>query len=247
MKIENYFNTGKMNKDVDERLVKSGEFLDARNIRVLNTASSDAGAIENEKGNTQLTNINVSNGPQCIGSVADEAEEKIYWFVVNNNGFSYIYEYDQKNNITSLVLADERVGDAQVLGFSKDHKITGVNIFYNIPKKEKILVFTDNINHPRFVNINRAKGYGLNNFSNEDINLYKRPPYEAPSVTPTNSLKADENSVRERFFAFSYRYKYLDGGFSALSSFSNYQFVNRDFDFDFQTIENKGMINLFNS
>jgi hypothetical protein len=247
MKIQNLFSTGKMNKDVDERLIQNGEYINAKNVRVLNTAGSDAGAIENEKGNVKLTNLNLLNNPECIGSVADEAEEKIYWFIVNDDGFSYIYEYDRTNQITSQVLADERVGDQQVLGFSKDYKITGVNIFYNIPNKEKLLLFTDNLNHPRFVNINRAKGYGLNNFYNEDINLYKKPPYEAPSVTPTNSLKADENSVRERFFAFSYRYKYLDGEFSALSSFSNYQFVNRDFDFDFQTIENKGMINLFNS
>lgn len=247
MKIQNLFSTGKMNKDVDERLIQNGEYINAKNVRVLNTAGSDAGAIENEKGNVKLTNLNLLNNPECIGSVADEAEEKIYWFIVNDDGFSYIYEYDRTNQITSQVLADERVGDQQVLGFSKDYKITGVNIFYNIPNKEKLLLFTDNLNHPRFVNINRAKGYGLNNFYNEDINLYKKPPYEAPSVTPTNSLKADENSVRERFFAFSYRYKYLDGEFSALSSFSNYQFVNKDFDFDFQTIENKGMINLFNS
>ena len=51
MKIQNLFSTGKMNKDVDERLIQNGEFIDAKNIRVLNTAGSDAGAIENEKGN----------------------------------------------------------------------------------------------------------------------------------------------------------------------------------------------------
>jgi hypothetical protein len=247
MKIQNLFSTGKMNKDVDERLIQNGEFIDAKNIRILNTSGSDSGAIENEKGNVKLTNLNILNNPECIGSIADESEEKIYWFIVNDDGFSYIYEYDRRNQITSQVLADERIENEQVLGFSKDYKITGVNIFYNIPKKEKILVFTDNLNYPRFVNINRAKSYGLNNFYDEDISLYKKPPYEAPFVTPTNSLKADENSVRERFFSFSYRYKYLDGEFSALSSFTNYKFVNKDFDFDFQTVENKGMINLFNS
>ena len=199
MKIKNTFNTGKMNKDVDERLIPNGEFIDASNIRVLNTAGSDAGAIENEKGNVKLTNLALSNNPECIGSIADEAEEKIYWFIVNDDGFSYIYEYDRINEITSRVLADERVGDEQVLGFSKDYKITGVNIFYNIPKKEKLLVFTDDLNHPRCININRAKGYGLNNFYEEDINLYKKPPYEAPTVVPTNSLQVQENTVKERF------------------------------------------------
>ena len=247
MKIKNTFSTGKMNKDVDERLIQNGEFIDANNIRVLNTAGSDAGAIENEKGNVKLTNLAIPNNPECIGSVADEAEEKIYWFIVNDDGFSYIYEYDRTNEITSQVLADERVGDQQILGFSKDYKITGVNIFYNIPKKEKLLVFTDDLNHPRFVNINRAKGYGLNNFYEEDINLYKKPPYEAPTVVPTNTLQVQENTVKERFFAFAYRYKYLDGEFSALSSFSNYQFVPSDFELDFNTLVNEGMVNVFNS
>lgn len=247
MKIKNTFNTGKMNKDVDERLIPNGEFIDASNIRVLNTDGSDAGAIENEKGNVKLTNLALPNNPECIGSIADEAEEKIYWFIVNDDGFSYIYEYDRTNEIVSRVLADERIGDEQVLGFSKDYKITGVNIFYNIPKKEKLLVFTDNLNHPRCVNINRAKGYGLNNFHEEDINLYKKPPYEAPTVVPTNSLQVQENTVKERFFAFAYRYKYLDGEFSALSSFSNYQFVPSDFEIDFNTLVNEGMVNVFNS
>lgn len=247
MKIKNTFNTGKMNKDVDERLIPNGEFIDANNIRVLNTAGSDAGAIENEKGNVKLTNLNIPNNPECIGSIADESEEKIYWFIVNDDGFSYIYEYDRTNQITSRVLADERIGEEQVLGFSKDYKITGVNIFYNIPKKEKLLVFTDDLNHPRFVNINRAKGYGLNNFYEDDINLYKKPPYEAPKVVPTNSLQVQENTVKERFFAFAYRYKYLDGEFSALSSFSNYQFVPSDFELDFNTLVNDGMVNVFNS
>ena len=66
MKIQNIFSTGKMNKDVDERLVPNGEFIDALNVRVLNTAGSDAGAIENEKGNVKLTNLNVTNSPECI-------------------------------------------------------------------------------------------------------------------------------------------------------------------------------------
>lgn len=247
MKIKNTFNTGKMNKDVDERLIKNGEYTDAKNIRVLNTSGSDGGAVENEKGNVKLSNLSLQNNPECIGSIADESDEKIYWFVVNDLGYSYIYEYDRVNEVVSRILADERSGDQQVLGFDKQNKIVGVNVFYNIPKKEKLLIFTDNLNQPRCVNINRAKGYGLSSFIEDDINLYKKPPYESPKVTPVNSLNADENSVRERFFSFSYRYKYLDGEFSALSSFTNYQFVNSEFDLDYQTFENKGMLNIFNS
>ena len=55
MKIKNTFSKGKMNKDLDERLVPQGEYVDALNVRVLNTSGSDAGAVENERGNTKLT------------------------------------------------------------------------------------------------------------------------------------------------------------------------------------------------
>jgi len=246
MKIQNLFSTGKMNKDVDERLIQNGEYINAKNVRVLNTAGSDAGAIENEKGNIQLTNINILNNPQCIGSISDEAEEKIYWFIVNNDGFSYIYEYDRTNQITSQVLADERIGDQQVLGFSKDYKITGVNVIYNASKKSKLLLFTDGLNQPRMIDINRSKSYGLNNFYEDDISLYKKPPFEAPKVTPFNTGVATENAVKENFFAFATRYRYLDGGYSACSSFSYFKFSPKLFDIDFASMENNGMENVFN-
>jgi hypothetical protein len=218
MKIQNLFSTGKMNKDVDERLIQNGEFIDALNVRVLNTAGSDAGAIENEKGNVKLTNINITNSPECIGSISDEAKEKIYWFVVNDLGYSYIYEYDRTNDITSTVIADERTGNSQVLNFNKDYKITGVNVIYNSSKKSKLLLWTDGLNQPRMIDISRSKTYGINNFYEDDISLYKKPPKEAPSVRPYNTSIATENAVKEQFFAFGYRYRYLDGGYSACSS-----------------------------
>jgi len=235
-----------MNKDVDERLIQKGEFIEGYNIRVLNTSGSDAGAIENEKGNVKLTNIPVTNSPICIGSVADEAEEKIYWFIVNSLGYSYIFEYNVLNQITTTVLADERSGDFQVLNFDDKYKITGVNILYNTSRKEKLLLFTDGINPPRMVNIKRAKTYGVNGFDENDISLYKKPPRFAPSVTPFNTATDAENSLKENFFAFAYRYKYLDNEYSAPSAFTNYQFVPGEFDLDYASMENLGMESLYN-
>ena len=246
MKIKNVFSTGKMNKDVDERLIQKGEFIEGYNIRVLNTSGSDAGAIENEKGNVKLTNIPVTNTPICIGSVADEAEEKIYWFIVNSLGYSYVFEYDALKQLTTTILADERSGNLQVLNFNAKYKITGVNILYNTSRKDKLLLFTDGINPPRMVNIKRAKTYGVNGFNEDDISLYKKPPRFAPSVTPFNTATDAENSLKENFFAFAYRYKYLDNEYSAPSAFTNYQFVPGEFDLDYASMENLGMESLYN-
>lgn len=234
-----------MNKDVDERLVPNGEYIDALNVRVLSSSGSDAGAVENERGNEKITFVSEANNPVTIGSIADEANEKIYWFTVNDSGHSFIYEYDAKNEVTSVVLADTR--SSNVLAFDKNYKITGVNIVYNIHNDKNLLLFTDGLNAPRCINIERAKSYGENGFNEDDISLYKKPPRRAPEITPYNTPNVSENSVKERYFAFAYRYKYQDGEYSALSSFTNYQFVPGDFDLDLDTMENHGMVNLFNA
>ena len=45
--IKHQFTGGKMNKDVDERLVPTGEYRDAMNIQVSTSEGSDTGTIEN--------------------------------------------------------------------------------------------------------------------------------------------------------------------------------------------------------
>jgi hypothetical protein len=45
--IKKQFTGGKMNKDVDERLVPTGEYRDAMNIQVSTSEGSDVGTIQN--------------------------------------------------------------------------------------------------------------------------------------------------------------------------------------------------------
>ncbi len=46
-----------MNKSVDERLVPVGEYVDAVNVRLGSTETTEIGAVENSKGNTRLTTL----------------------------------------------------------------------------------------------------------------------------------------------------------------------------------------------
>ena len=46
-KIQRTFTGGKMNKDLDERLLSPGQYRDALNIQVSTSTGSDVGAIEN--------------------------------------------------------------------------------------------------------------------------------------------------------------------------------------------------------
>lgn len=247
MEIKNTFSKGSMNKDLDERLVPDGFYTDALNIRISNSSDGNIGAIENEKGNTKITGLSESDNLICIGAVADDPNEKIYWFVVDDNGKSAIYEYDNKNDVVTTVLKDERTGSSQVLNFDKEHKITGANVIFNRENNKNLLLFTDNLNPPRMVNIERAKGFGTDNFEEDDINLYKKPPRKAPTVVGILLPSDQNNEAKERFFAFSYRYKYLDGEYSALSAFTNYQFTPGIFELDFDTYVNLGMENIHNA
>ena len=54
--IKKVFVRGKMNQDLDERLVPKGEYREAQNILITNSEDSDVGAIENIQGNELALN-----------------------------------------------------------------------------------------------------------------------------------------------------------------------------------------------
>ena len=167
-KLQRTFLQGKMNKDLDERLIPNGQYRDAQNIQVSTSEGSDVGAVENMLGNT-LQNLR-STGPDvfwprtpgpfgltnpvCIGVVKDSQNEKIYWFLSDaDSSTDAIVEYDQVTKIVAPILVDVN----GVLNFNKLNLITGVNIL------EGLLYWTDNLNEPRVINIATFKA-GSTNF-----------------------------------------------------------------------------------
>lgn len=242
MRLKNTFAQGKLNKDIDERLVPKGQYVHAENIRMSNSESSDIGAIENVLGNEQASTLGLTNA--CtIGSYSDDSNQKIYWFVTSDTK-DMIMEY---NVLTSTVMSVlESTNPNGTLNFSKDNLITGINIIFNEDTDKNLLAWTDNLNPPRITNIQRAKGYGLDNFTEDDISVIKCPPLEAPTTT-LQKLDIPDNNIKEKFLSFAYRYQYLDGEYSALSPFTYYQFSPKESNINFQTFENEGMVNDFNA
>ena len=79
--IKHQFTGGKMNKDLDERLVPNGEYRDAMNIQVSTSEGSGVGTVQNVLGNLEI-NVGFSLfGATCIGSIADEKTDSSYWFL----------------------------------------------------------------------------------------------------------------------------------------------------------------------
>jgi hypothetical protein len=52
--IKHYFRSGKMNKDLDERLVPNGEYRDALNIEMSTSDGDDVGTVQNVRGTTKV-------------------------------------------------------------------------------------------------------------------------------------------------------------------------------------------------
>ncbi len=158
--LKNNFTRGRMNKDLDDRLVPKGEYRDATNIQVSTSEGSDVGAIESVLGNSKIASKpgggNWANdfglaNPEAIGVCVDTKNEKIYWFIAADNEASVVMEYDQATNIVTPVLVDVRTGANNVLNFSKSNLITGVNII------DGLLFWTDNLNEPKKINIDTFK------------------------------------------------------------------------------------------
>ncbi len=53
--LKRNFIKGRMNKAVDERLVRDGEYIDAMNVRLGSTEETEIGSVENSKGNLLAT------------------------------------------------------------------------------------------------------------------------------------------------------------------------------------------------
>ena len=83
--IKNQFTGGKMNKDLDKRLVPKGEYIDAMNIQVTTSEGSDVGTVQNIMGNHEgcayFQEFNPSDSSFVVGSIADEKNDSLYWLV----------------------------------------------------------------------------------------------------------------------------------------------------------------------
>jgi hypothetical protein len=240
--FKNVFLAGRINKDIDSRLMPEGEYRDAVNIKLGNSSGSDVGALENVLSNEQMTSLSLGTTVSTVGAFFDSSAAMVYWFTTSEQG-DYVLEYDTVLETAEIVLADTSAG---VLNFSTDYLITGVGVIVDSDNNKRILVWTDALNHIRSINIETAKTYATNGFTNEQINLYKRPPLYPPTLVMATTPTEDENNLAERFLRFSHRYRYADGEVSALSPFTETAFLPKNFSYDYAISSNESMVNQYN-
>jgi len=248
--VKRHFIKGRMNKSVDERLVPNGEYINALNVRLGSTEGSEVGSVENSKGNTKLTTLQYKgvdlDSAQCIGSFEDGVNETIYWFIhdgSNTTSSTGVVDMVVSYN-TNTDLLVYHVVSTSVLSFNPTFLITGVN------KVEDLLFFTDDVNPPRKINVTRSyleptSGH-VDQITEDDISVIKKPPRKAPTLKLID-VPGEENYLETNFVSFSYRYKYIDNEYSALSQFTDVAFESSPFSLDPDTNFNDGMLNRYNT
>lgn len=239
------YSQGRMNLDTENRLLPDGEYREAHNAIIYNNESNEEGSVKKGYSNKQLTNLDLGENPKYILGISHPSRNRVYWGVVSDSG-SYLIEYDFTNEIATFVLKDTRAIGSRVFDLNENFLCTGVEILSHEEISKELFLMTDDNMQPLCFNIERAKTWAENGFEKEDIFLIKKPPRYAPVVTPVYTNDRS-NNLEDKFLTFSYRYKYLDGEYSALSSYTNYSFNPKKFELDYFTLVNKGMINRFNA
>jgi hypothetical protein len=244
-KIQNSFLKGKMNNDLDERLVPKGEYRDAQNILITQSENSDVGAVENIQGNAlALTSPFLRDNPniETIGYFADTLNKRAFWFVTDFAGDdSDVRSMSRASstNTCAILMGELDNSETQAkilvqgrfLNFSTNHLITGVNLI------DDLLFFTDNYNQPRKINVTTASSNPEHYTKEEQISVAKVAPYLAPmlykqdfdgvitqSTKLTNDTSITSDFLKDRFVRFSYRYKYADGEFTTMAPFTQIVF-----------------------
>ncbi len=144
--IKNTFTSGKMNKDLDERLVPNGQYRDAMNVEVASSDSDTVGALTNSKGNVAMNSTGIV-GATCVGSIVDTENDRIIWFICGDTT-NAIVEYSLLSSDISPILVDTT---KTLLGFRKKVYITGINILNGT------LFWTDNVGQPKKIDIEQMK------------------------------------------------------------------------------------------
>jgi len=175
--IKNTFIKGKMNKDLDARLLPNGEYRDAQNILIGKSEGSDVGALQTLKGN-QVAVASLTNRGTIIGYCVDRKAQsngsnRIFYFVAATDAANHAIYYHN----TLDTAAPTPIVKGSFLNFSPTKLITGVNII------DDLLFFTDDSNQPRKINVQRAIDEGLSYYDSDfKIAVAKYYPYLAPEV-----------------------------------------------------------------
>ena len=121
--IKNTFTGGKMNKDLDERLVPKGEYIDAMNVQVSTSENSDVGTVQNILGNSLgCPSDFLPVNSFTVGSISDESNDNLYWMVSGDPFADSAANLSQNINLQAPInLSDQMPSEASEANQSNEN------------------------------------------------------------------------------------------------------------------------------
>ena len=193
--IKQNFTRGKMNKDLDERLIPKGEYREAQNIHIIESEGSDAGAIENVLGNLKVNGVIApdltgdgstlltGSGYEVIGYCKDLRNKRVVYFITNFTSDSFTddirsitraqkagtsnYSADIEEHC-AIILYDLETKNNSTLVFGSWLNFSKNHLITGVSIIDNLLFWTDNLNQPRKININTA----LENYVSHEDQYY---------------------------------------------------------------------------
>lgn len=242
--------SGRMNDDDHGTVVPATDYRYAKNIHIMHSADGGVASIKNVPGTTEVPfSLHGTVGVKVVGSIEDEENNRVFYFVKATTGHDEILCYNKTTNEVKNVFRDSILtdvdGQGTSLGLSDSYLITGVAFVY------PWLFWTDDNGAPRRIDVER----GLRTFdvtylspdatapepyaipiNYKDISIIREPPRfpllvnKDSSVDNANIPDQDTNQIAQLAFQFAYRFLYKDGSYSVLSQHSKVIRPNKDTD-----------------
>lgn len=220
----------RMEKDKSPLYFEEGDIIDAVNASIAEYNGSNGGTYKPIKGTTAIQAVTggafVSNA-RVIGSVADPSRNRIYFFVKfvgnansTNQGVYYV-DGNSENRIVQKVLTGS-IFNLSAIDFVKADVVNAD--FDQNGSVSSMIYFTDGVNEPRRLNVDRAIAGQYATYSQADLGIMlsvcKAAPINVPKFTFQTDSAFAANSLHGNAFQFAVQYIYEDGEESAISGYS---------------------------
>ena len=202
-KSSHTFVQSKMNKDLDARLISSGEYRDGVNVAVSRSESADVGALENIIGNLQVIPFSKTGAAvspkQVIGWYFDESNDRVFVYITDyqDNSVDFLSNTAPPGSDCRIVYCDlitntsQTIVEGTFLNFSINSPIDNSNMI------ENLLFWTDNRNQPRKINVETAISDGQYYFNEDHISVAKYYPFKG--IDLLSELKFDDMVLVDKF------------------------------------------------
>lgn len=245
-KAINYFLNSIMDSDTHYPFLNEKSFVRAENLRA--SGEGDDGSMKNIRGSIMVSDLSEDGKMKVVGMYAG-ANNKLYYFLAHSNGKSKIVEYDIVTKESRIIIEDTKVLRFDLVRWNKGKEIFPYQYILSITQLDDLLIFSnEKWRFPRMINLKRVAEYA-SGFTEEDISMAKMPPQLAPVILSRNyGIQGFDKEKANKFVSFSYRYKYKDGDYSALSFYSDTPFLTDSKEFEVgNKRENKSMVNRYQS